>query len=185
MDRIILHKLDGRGRGLRRIREESPQPDAVGCAGFFQLPAQPLSGVAQADHHHVVRHGKFAAHHAQQNTGVQAEQAQQEPRAESKERDKQTAEIQAPEIFENNHRHRAQQALPERMAQNDSRMRGVDAVVGFPPGADGHPHNHRPDQQGCGYAARYVEIVFKIQARANRIRHGEGEGDQADVGCPE
>ena len=80
-----------------KVREESSQADAVGRAGFFQLPSKPQRGIAQADHHHVMRRGKFAAHHAQQKPGVQAEQAQQEPGAKREQRDEQTAEVQAPE----------------------------------------------------------------------------------------
>ena len=80
---------------------------------------------------------------------------------------------------------RAYQALPERMVQNNARMRGIDTIVGFPPGARGHPNHHRPDQEGCADAPRNEELVFKAQARADRIRHGKGEQDQDDVRRPE
>jgi hypothetical protein len=57
------------------------------------------------------------------------------------------AQVQAQRKLKQHDGDGAHQALAEGVAQDDTRMRGIDAVIDLPPHADRDPRYHRPAQQ--------------------------------------
>ena len=115
--------------------EDAAELDAVGF-GQFVLFGEALGGFAGADDHDEVRLAEFSADDAEDAACVEAEQRQQEPGPGEEEGDEGTAEVEAPEEFEEHERDAAEQALLEGVAEDDAgRLVGWSAL---------NPYHARP-----------------------------------------
>ena len=176
MHRIDRGELDlGGGGRAGRIGDKAAEADAVG-GGVFELAADAAGRLGQADDHDVVGDAEASAESSQQAPGIEAKQAQQDPGEAGEEAEKGAREVggsfgrgEAEEILEEDHQGGAEQALAEGIAQDDAREGGVDAVVDFPPIAQGDPDQHGPAQQEGDARGLQVEIVLQPEAGAKPV----------------
>ena len=127
------------------LAQEAAQADSI-LAGLLQPPRQTDRADASAHHHYVVGRGKLAPDDSHHPSRHQPEQEQQHPRIGREENQKEAAQIQPEDVFEDNQAQRAIPALPRRIAQNHPRIPYVQFLVDFQPESDGDPRRQRKSE---------------------------------------
>src|ERR1039457_3202798 len=101
---------------------------------------------AGANYHHVVWRRKLAPDDSHHAYGHEPEQEQQHPRIDRKENQKEAAQIQPEDIFEDNEAQHTIGALPRRIAQNHPWIADIQFLVDFQPETDGDPGSERTSE---------------------------------------
>ena len=82
---------------------------------------------------------EFPPDHPHQPAGGQAEQEKQNPCISREQKEKRAAQVQPQREFEDHQPDGAVGRLPERVAQHDARVAGIELVVDIQPEADRDP----------------------------------------------
>ena len=168
-------------RSIGAFAQEAAQPDAI-LARLLQSPRHAHRALPGADHHHVVRRRKLAPDHAHHASRGQAEEQQQDPGVHREENQKEAAQVQAEDIFEDDQAQRAIGALPGRVAQDHARIPDIELFVDFQPEADRDPRRQgKGEHQGLALHSQ-IERALEMQHHARLIGRFKCQRGQEDVG---
>ena len=94
-----------------------------------------------------MKRAKFPSHEPDQAAGRQPEQGQENSAIGGEQSQKGPADVTAQNVLEQHEARRAQRALPEGIAQDDSGTPRVEPVMDLEPEAQHQVNQHRKDQQ--------------------------------------
>ena len=167
-------------RAATRLTKKSAQANAI-LGRLFHNARQTDRTLAGANHHAIVRGGKFTADRANHAAGSEPEDQEQHPRYRGVKSQEETAEIHPQRVLEDQQAESAIGALPHRITEDGARVGGIELVIDPEPQSDHYPSEKREAEHQDLLFRRKVKQEMPVLNGACVVGDLKGERGQDQV----